>query len=91
MRDISLDNSFPPCTMNSFSRSHFVDNNFILQPTYDKTSCRDSGITPTEEIYTLKLLVAYIFSARSSSSTASAGGSFVFFFLLTETPSFKNI
>lgn len=83
MRDISLDNSFPPCTMNSFSRSHFVDNNFILQPMYDKISCRDSGITPTDTIYTLKLLVAYIFLARSSSSTGSAGGLFVFFFFFS--------
>lgn len=33
----------------------------MLQPMCDKASCRDSGVTCTYTIYTLKLLVAYFF------------------------------
>lgn len=78
MRDLSSGWFFFSCTMVSSSRSLFVGNIFILQPMYDKASCRDSGITCIYTIYTLKLLVTYIFLARSSSRTGNAGGLFFF-------------
>lgn len=40
---------------------------------YDKAMCRDTGIICIYTIYTLKLLVTYIFLARSSSRTGGAG------------------
>lgn len=66
--------------MASSSRSLFIGSIFILQPMYDKASCRDSGITSIYTIYTLKLLVTYIFLARSSSRTGVAGVGFFFFY-----------